>query len=529
MEVQSTPSLAGPARRSRRQGTFGRDGPAAVNGDGLQSTPPKYKPETPGYGHRGSATTAAGSPYSGRPKSSMQSQSEARVERRKSMGEGLLRRARKSIGWLIGRGVEDSSVDESADADNAAENGPSNNESNDVELGGQRSSTPLPGSYIPHRRTSSMAASTSKRPHSIAAYPGSSAGADFKQFGGYGDPPMSVLSTTDTADERSPGKRMRTSHSTLNLPTIASIPKDSGKWPNAPNVVDSHPPAPYGRHRSPVRASPLSRPAGLALPPSKSSIFSNGPSPLHSSHTTNGISSALSSPASPRRSPSPSALSPNTVPFPSQQAGQTETYDFGLRSQSPFRINRSPEVSLAPLNLSSGLARSPSVSHDRLPQSQTASRLYPYGRQASSLLSPGARSSFAFPTSHSYAGSLGAYAGQKRGLSAISNSPPKVSPVHSTYSNRYRHGTPMGVSPTLTDFDHLHRAKRQRTSFVWHPERGFVAGDEDGKPIEEPEEPIEAPKNDAERILQRLESTRTLQVNGLRSHVSSMNNGSASV
>ena len=77
------------------------------------------------------------------------------------------------------------------------------------------------------------------------------------------------------------------------------------------------------------------------------------------------------------------------------------------------------------------------------------------------------------------------------------------------------------LSPAPSDFsaDRPHRAKRQRLGMVWDPERGFIPGDADGKPILKLE--LEAPpKNEAERILERLENVRKFQVDGLRNRVS---------
>jgi hypothetical protein len=108
--------------------------------------------------------------------------------------------------------------------------------------------------------------------------------------------------------------------------------------------------------------------------------------------------------------------------------------------------------------------------------------------------------------------------GSKRSHAAMSTSPPKISPARSNFSFS-RYNIP---SPSSTDFagsDGYHRAKRQKTSVVWDPSKGFVAGDEHGNPIKDEPTQSGPPKNEAERILERLESIRRPQLDTLRNKV----------
>lgn len=102
----------------------------------------------------------------------------------------------------------------------------------------------------------------------------------------------------------------------------------------------------------------------------------------------------------------------------------------------------------------------------------------------------------------------------------MSVSPPKISPVHSSLFRP--NSTGVTASPTSTDFgsDAMHRSKRQRLSVVWDPEKGFVTSDADGRSASQALDIGEAPKNEAERILERLESLRRPQVDGMRATVS---------
>lgn len=489
MNGPSTPSLAGPARRSRRlQGTA-----SGAN-----------------VGHTGSATTASGSPYarrpglhrdsssqtlaalesgsSGRSGGTSQQQDQDKLNRRKSVGasEGLLGRFKR---WL-GGGSRAATSDDIVEDDNAS----SRIRERDEE-------SLLNGSSRLHKLPSSNNYSSSTAPRIASNLQHVSNQTQNKRL--Y-HPTPSVLSSLVGAEgaEASSAKKLRTSHSTLNLPTSPPRATRTGHASDGPAT---------GRLRSPSPQRPLSpRARGLPLAStSAASIFPSGPFAVPTSVNGNGGSTYAS-----RRSVSPGAASQHTL----GQLASTSNLAFGLQSQSPFRSvgrsARSPDF--AALNISNGLARSPSLPRERLNGfGRRGSRLYPYQRSPS-ILSGIARTSTLVP-SHSLDTGL---AGTKRSYGATSYSPPKGSPLpHSAF--RASPGN-MHISPVGTEFgsEHSHRSKRPRLSVVWHPEKGFIQGDADGRTTQEGQMPAPEPKNEAEKILQRLESTRSSQIAGLRSSVS---------
>lgn len=476
MEGTPARSLAGAARRSRR----------------LQGTP---------SGHTGSATTASGSPYA-RPTLKRDSSSQAlaalesgdrangsigeasKLDRRKTVGgtDGIFGRVRRGLGWLVGRAAEPST--EESDSNNQV----------DKEQGDEESM--LAGSTRPRSRAAPVA--TPRASSSLARNPPLSLSK--RDYAG----PPSILSHDgpSEADESSAAKKLRTSHSTLNLPRKSSPPK---------GIRQSHSsagPTP-GRALSPGR--PLS--PRLEVPEvgesHKRSIFASGPlaSPAY-----NKIAGTI---GSSRRSVSPGGLSQFAL---ASQPTSGASSAFGLQSQSPFRAGghsaRSPD--LAALNISSGLARSPSLPAERLLNLQRpGSRLYPYQRSPSNL------SGLARPNAMATSRSVGSgLSGNKRDYNAMSVSPQQASPRSSAFFRGNSNG--LHPSPTGTDFstDFSHRNKRQRVSIAWHPEKGFISTDVDGNPLRSDDPPALVPKNEAERILERLENIRRPQIDGLRSSVS---------
>lgn len=478
--MDSTParSLAGASRRSRR----------------LQGTP---------AGHSGSATTAAGSPYarptlkrdsssqtlaaleSGGSGGSANGKDSTKLDRRKSDGgsDGIFGRVRRGLGWLVGRSSE--TATEEGDDQEAEQKGHQEDEE-----------SMLTGSTRP--RTRALPARTVQASSNLAQAPPVSASRR-----AYGNTP-SVLSGDFDGDESA--RKLRTSHSTLNLPRRASPPKSTRKPHSSAGAAPQRALSP-SRPRSPRLGLPesQSRPSMLANP----TIFPSGPLNNVSRTHINGLAGAS------RGSVSPGGMSQYAL---ASQPTSAASSAFGLQSQSPFRIGghtaRSPD--LAALNISSGLARSPSLPAERLLSLQRAGpRLYPYQRSPS-ILSGLARPP-TLPTSFSVHSTLAT--GSKRDFGAMSMSPPKASPGPHAF---YR-ATPSGLnaSPTNTDFgsDLSHRSKRQRVSVAWHPDKGFVSTDADGNPLHDSGPPPSVPKNEAERILERLENIRRPQIEGLRSSV----------
>lgn len=476
MDFTPVPSRVGAARRSRR----------------LQGTP---------AGHTGSATTASGSPYA-RPSLKRDSSSQTlaalesgdsaggsaqdadKLDRRKTVGgtDGLLGRVRRGLGWLVGRTADPTVNGELAE---------------DVGINGQKSDEEsiLTGATT-RTRTQALTAGTPRTSSNLVRNaPVSANKRDYR-------PTPSVLSGDFDVSESA--KKLRTSHSTLNLPRKASPPKATRQPHSSTSAIPSRALSP-NRPLSPRLGLPDSQ--STIAGHSKAHIFPSGPFGIPTHNTINGNSS--------RRSVSPGGLSQYALV--SQPTTGTSSA-FGLQSQSPFRAGghsaRSPD--LAALNISSGLARSPSLPAERLLGLQRQGpRLYPYQRSPS-ILSGVARPG-RLPVSHTVGSGL---AGSKRDYGAMSMSPPKASPLPPAFHR----ATPNGIrgSPTATDFgsDISHRSKRQRVSVAWHPEKGFVPADADGNPLPIDEPPPQIPKNEAERILERLENIRRPQIDGLRSSVS---------
>lgn len=478
MDATPARSLTGAARRSRR----------------LQSTP---------AGHTGGATSATGSPYA-RPAFKRDSSSQtlaalesggkangshsdaAKLDRRMSAGgtDGIFGRVKRGLGWLVGRTAE--SAASHTDSMDQLDEKPGDEESM------------LSGSTRPRAQGPPVA--TSRASSNLArnrTLPSSSYNAN---------PSPSLLSRDGLFDdEESAAQKLRSSHSTLNLPRKTSPPKPS-------RVPHSSAGALGGRAISPQR--PLSPHAGLlegqgtASLRNKANIFAPGTSTMSSHNRLNGIA------ASSRRSVSPGGLSQFAL---ASQPNSGASSAFGLQSQSPFRAGghsaRSPD--LAALNVSSGLARSPSLPPDRLLSLQRqGGRLYPYQRSPSNL------SGFARPNTIVPSYSVGsALSGLKRDHGAMSMSPPKPSPGPHAYFRTTSQG--LHASPTGTDFstEFSHRNKRQRVSVAWHPEEGFISTDAEGNPLRHDVPPVSVPKNEAERILERLENIRRPQIDGLRSSV----------
>lgn len=472
MDVTPARSVAGAARRSRR----------------LQGS----------SGHTGGATTASGSPYA-RPtlKHDSSSQILAALEsggqangisndaikfgdHKKTGGaDGIFGRFRRGLGWLVGRQSELAT----SQAESIGELDEGHLDEESMLSGSTRSRTRAPPVATPR-----VSNHLSRNP------PMSLPKRD------YGGTP-SILSHDGhlEGDESSAAKKLRTSHSTLNLPTRRSSPPKTTRQAHASLGTDA------GRAFSPN--GPLSprlelpERQGASSARNKSSIFATGPLGTSLYHRPNGTA------ASSRRSVSPGGMSQYAL---ASQPTSVTSSTFGLQSQSPFRTGghsaRSPD--LAALNISSGLARSPSLPANRLLNlQQQGSRLYPYQRSPSTL------SGLARPSVMMASQSVGsALSGLKRDHRAISTSPPKMSPGRHTFSQ---------ASPTGTDFssNFSHRNKRQRVSVAWHPEQGFISTDADGHPLRTDDLPVSVPKNEAERILERLENIRRPQIDGLRSSV----------
>ena len=589
MDGPSTPSLAGPARRSRRlQYGNGAETPArnSVNSTGTA-------------GHLTGATTAAGSPYARDaalaqfkrpalmrdPSSQTLDDAEGgggtgggrgstrdtastfasakkdvnRQNRRKTIGpEGLFGRVRRGLGWLVGssssrtggnEGQEDDNDDEQEELDDETGrhfngsgsdsrrrslNGSSGRGDEESALDGNNSAA----SRAMSGRPAGQLAAGVPPPPAKRALPAASASAGTSSATAarrvYPTPSALGGGTSirsgveeDEEDDSAVPKRLRTSHSTLNLPKTNSVPTNLSHASSGPSYNP--------RSRSPLRNPSPTRP---------STIFPSGPYglPASTSSVLNG-GRAPSAAGSIRRSVSP-GLAPQYAVHARPDSGTSST--FGLTSQSPFRRTafgagpgsatgygsgssaRSPEFSLTSLNIANGLARSPSVPRERLALQQ-GSRLYPFQRSPSitgSMSGAGPRSSSALGLPNSFSLGTG-LSGTKRGLSSMlsqGGSPPRISPVYGTYACQPSYAGSLGFpSPASTDFagEIAHRAKRQRMSVVWDPERGFVPSDADGKPVPLTDEGAgqEVPKNEAERILERLEGLRRPQIDGLRNRV----------
>lgn len=478
--MDATPgrSLTGAARRSRR----------------LQGTP---------AGHTGGATTATGSPYA-RPALKRDSSSQTlatlesggkangshgdgvKLDRRKSVAgtDGIFGRVKRGLGWLVGRSAENSAstmdqADEKAGDEESMLSGSTRLRNREPPVATPRASSTL-------SRNPPLLSSTRD------ANPSPSL---FSHDGGFED------------QETSAAKKLRTSHSTLNLPTRKASPPKPNRVAHSSTgaLAERRAVSPIGQ-LSP-RARMLESQDSVSIR-NKAHIFAPTTSARTSLHTLNGAT------ATSRRSVSPGGMSQFAL---GSQPASGASSAFGLQSQSPFRAGghtaRSPD--LAALNISSGLARSPSLPPDRLLALQRqGSRLYPYQRSPSTL-SGLARPNTIVP-SYSVGSTLN---GLKRDHGAMSMSPPKHSPGSLPYFRTASQG--LNISPTSTDFstDFSHRNKRQRVSVAWHPEEGFISTDAEGNPLRNDVAPVAVPKNEAERILERLENIRRPQINGLRSSV----------
>ena len=489
-ETTGTPSLAGPARRSRRlQGTptsaskFGHGRNAVAASDSPYARRPQLERDP--SSHVLAALEAGGDHLSTSAKASPPPVFSSKAERRRSTGpESLLGRVRKSLGWLVGRGSPAGTAEDEEESLAGGMSGKINDEESTIPSSNSANYAPRSFNGLNGPAyTSSIPAPPPKR--NFVTSPSIASGSHLASI----------------TDEPVSPKRMRSSHSTLNIPMYHSNTPTLSRYSSGPA---------FSRQPSPIRYASPSRhdgPSSPGLVNSRSSIFLSGPVGLPSTSDRMQVEKS-----GPPRSVSPALQSIKALPLPTSATSSI----FGLQSQSPFRLSaRSPELPVNLLDISSGLARSPSLPRQRLSlHAQQASRLYPYQRSPS-LLSAGSQNS-AFPINYSIGSGL---SGTKRGYNSISQSPPKISPVRTSFfSNGVKNTT---LSPTSTDFgsDHTHRAKRQRVGMIWDPEKGFVASDAEGKPLQQEMARQSVPKNEAERILERLESIRRPQLDGLRNKV----------
>ena len=441
-------------------------------------------------------------------------------------GGGLLGRIRKSIGWLTGRSAAAVQDDNDAQEDEEEELATNNNDDEESRMTGRNTA----------------ASRSMLLPAGIPAPPPPAKKRDFTSTA----TAASVASRSQLdGDSGAPesAKRIRTSHSTLNLPGSSTaagsvVPANLARLASPSMLNGSN----NGRARSPLRNPSPTRSAYGSTAQSQLAAGQSRMFNLPTSATFNGLpNSSRSSMTVPRRSMSPGtqyALAPAPV-----SGGSTSTSLFGLQSQSPFKSAhsatlppssaggalRSPDFT--GLNISNGLARSPSVPRERLAiQQQQGSRLYPYSQQQrpSSALSYASGAGGGLPTSFSVGANLSFSGGGQNKRSYGSMSPTRISPMFGGYPRPTTGAAGGGsnISPTSTDFSEYGRtAKRQKKEVVWQSGKGFVAvdvvaadggddrlenGDEGGGGM---------PKNAAELTLERLENLRRPQLDSLRNRV----------